>query len=303
MRYLRMLLCALFAPAALAAQVGVTTDVLTGRVTGPTGAPVAAARVEAVSAEGNLRRATTTRPDGRYTITFPDGGGRYQLRVTALGFAAATAIAAREADEDVLVTHFRLGEQAVALEGITARAGRTPPPGNASAGGTERSLSGEVVNRLPLEDNDPARIATLTPGVIAVTQGDSSEARGSFSVAGQRAALNQVTLDGASFTSALTGGQAGGGSPLGIPQEGVRGTQVVTNTYDVARGQFSGGQVAMTTRRGSNQLSGSFQYVLRDPTLQGNAGVPDWGGGFTQNRFSGGAPSISAASNLSLSRD
>ena len=288
MRYLRMLLCALFAPAALAAQVGVTTDVLTGRVTGPTGAPVAAARVEAVSAEGNLRRATTTRPDGRYTITFPDGGGRYQLRVTALGFAAATAIAAREADEDVLVTHFRLGEQAVALEGITARAGRTPPPGNASAGGTERSLSGEVVNRLPLEDNDPARIATLTPGVIAVTQGDSSEARGSFSVAGQRASLNQVTLDGASFNSALTGGQAGGGSPLGIPQEGVRNTQVVTSTYDVARGQFAGGQVALTTRRGANQFSGSFQYNLRDPALQGNAGVPEWGGGFTQNRFSGG---------------
>ncbi|HEY0153293.1 MAG TPA: TonB-dependent receptor [Longimicrobium sp.] len=289
MPYFRALVCAiLLAPAALAAQVGVTTDLLTGRVTGPGGAPVAGATVEAVSAEGNLRRSTTTRPDGRYTLTFPDGGGRYQLRVTALGFAAATAVAAREADEDVLVTNFRLGEQAVALEGITARASRTPPPSNTAAGGTERTLPGETVNRLPLEDNDPARIATLSPGVVAVTQGDSSEARGSFSVAGQRAALNQVTLDGASFTSALSGGQSGGGSPLGIPQEGVRGTQVVTNTYDVARGQFSGGQVALTTRRGSNQFNGSFQYQLRDPNLQGNAGVPTWGGGFTQNRFSGG---------------
>lgn len=291
MPYLRTLVCSILlalAPAALAAQVGVTTDLLTGRVTGPNGAPVAGARIEAISAEGSLRRTTATRADGRYTLTFPDGGGRYQLRVTALGFATATAVAAREADEEVLVTNFRLGEQAVALEGITARANRTPPPGQAAAGGTERTLPGELVNRLPLEDNDPARIATLSPGVVAVTQGDSSEARGSFSVAGQRAALNQVTLDGASFTSALTGGQAGGGSPLGIPQEGVRGTQVITNTYDVARGQFSGGQVAMTTRRGSNQLSGSFQYVLRDPTLQGNAGVPDWGGGFTQNRVSGG---------------
>ncbi|HEX8213545.1 MAG TPA: TonB-dependent receptor [Longimicrobium sp.] len=289
MPYLRALICAiLLAPAALSAQVGVTTDLLTGRVTGPAGTPVAGATVEAISAEGNLRRTTTTRPDGRYTLTFPDGGGRYQLRVTALGFAAATAVAAREADEDVLVTNFRLGEQAVALEGITARASRTPPPSNTAAGGTERTLSGETVNRLPLEDNDPARIATLSPGVVAVTQGDSSEARGSFSVAGQRAALNQVTLDGASFTSALSGGQSGGGSPLGIPQEGVRGTQVITNTYDVARGQFSGGQVALTTRRGSNQFNGSLQYQLRDPNLQGNAGVPTWGGGFTQNRFSGG---------------
>lgn len=289
MPYLRALVCAiLLAPAALAAQVGVTTDLLAGRVTGPNGAPVAGARVEAVSAEGELRRFTTTRADGRYTLTFPDGGGRYQLRVTALGFAAATAIAAREADEDVLITNFRMGEQAVTLEGITARARRTPPPTRGAAGGTERNLPGETVARLPLEDNDPARIATLSPGVVEAEQGDSSEARGSFSVAGQRAALNQVTLDGASFTSALTGGQTGGGSPLGIPQEGVRGTQVVTSTYDVARGQFSGGQVALTTRRGSNQFNGSFQYQLRDPVLQGNAGVPSWGGGFTQNRLSGG---------------
>jgi hypothetical protein len=284
LRTLALALLAALAPAALAAQ----TDVLTGRVTNPAGAPVAGAQVEAVSAEGALRRTAVTRPDGRYTITFEGGGGRYQVRVTALGFAPATQTVGREADEDVLIANFRLGEQAVALEGITARASRTPPPTQGAAGGTERTLPGETVNRLPLEDNDPARIATLSPGVVAVAQADSSEARGSFSVAGQRASLNQVTLDGASFNSALTGGQAGGGSPLGIPQEGVRGTQVVTNTYDVSRGQFAGGQVALTTRRGGNQLQGSFQYQLRDPALQGNAGVPSWGGGFTQNRLSGG---------------
>jgi len=289
MRRILLLLFVLSAavPAVLRAQVGVTTDVLTGRVTRAGGAPVAGARVEAVSGESGVTRSTVTRADGRYTLTFPDGGGRYQLRVSGLGLAPSVAVAAREADEEVLVTNFTLGEQAIALEGIEARADRTPPPGRESAGGTERSLGGETVSRLPLEDNDPARLAALTPGVVAVTGADSSEARGSFSVAGQRESLNQVTLDGASFTSALTGGQAGGGSPLGIPQEGVRATQVVTSTYDVARGQFAGGQVAMTTRRGSNRAQGSVSYQLRDPALQGGAGVPEWGGS-TQNRISGG---------------
>ncbi|HEU0052531.1 MAG TPA: hypothetical protein VFQ39_05110, partial [Longimicrobium sp.] len=105
---------------------------------------------------------------------------------------------------------------------------------------------------------------------------------------GQRASLNQITLDGTTFASALTGGQAGGGSPLSLPQEGLRGTQVVTNTYDVSRGQFTGGQVSMTTRSGTNNPSGSLSWSLRDPALQAGAGRPSWGGGFTQNRVSGG---------------
>ncbi|HYJ78133.1 MAG TPA: carboxypeptidase-like regulatory domain-containing protein, partial [Longimicrobiaceae bacterium] len=207
------------APAALAAQVGVTTDVITGRVTGAEGQPLAGARIEAVSAESGVRRSTVTRADGRYTLVFPDGGGSYRLSAAALGYAPATQELQRQGDEDVLTVNFRLSERAVQLEGIEAVAARTPPPGRGDAGAEQRFLSGDLVNRLPLEDNDPARLAQLAPGVVAA-QGDSSEARQAFSVAGQRQSLNQVTLDGASFASALTGGQAGGGSPLSLPQEG-----------------------------------------------------------------------------------
>jgi hypothetical protein len=287
-RRLLLLLLPLFLPAAVAAQVGVTTDIISGRVTGPAGQPVAGAQIEAVSAETEVRRTAVTRADGRYTLVFPDGGGRYRVRASALGFAAATLNVAREADEDVLSANFRLGEEAIAIAGVEARASRTPPPTRGETGGQERFLPSDVVNRLPLEDNDPARLATLSPGVVAVGNADSTEARQAFSVAGQRASLNQVTLDGTTFASALTGGQAGGGSPLSLPQEGLRGTQVVTNTYDVSRGQFTGGQVSMTTRGGTNNRSGSFSWSLRDPALQAGAGRPSWGGGFTQNRFSGG---------------
>lgn len=287
LRTLLPLLLALLLPAALAAQVGVTTDLITGRVTGPDGQPVAGARVEVVSAESGIRRTATTGGDGRYTLAFPDGGGSYRVRATAPGLTSPQVGLARQADEDVLVANLRLGQQVVTLEGIQVQAER-PQPGRGETGAQERFLSGEVVSRLPLENNDAATLATLSPGVVGVAQGDSSEARGAFSVAGQRASLNNVTLDGASFSSALTGGQAGGGSPLGFPQEGLRGTQVVTNTFDVSRGQFAGGLVSMTTRGGTNNLSGSFQYVLRDPSLQGTGGEAYTGGGYTQNRVSGG---------------
>ncbi|HEX7241956.1 MAG TPA: Spy/CpxP family protein refolding chaperone, partial [Longimicrobiaceae bacterium] len=194
----------------------------------------------------------------------------------------------READEDVLIANLALGTASVTLEGIEVRARQGPPPGRGETASQERTLSGDAVNRLPLDNTDAATLAALAPGVVAVAGGDSTDARGAFSVAGQRSSLNQVTLDGSSFASALSGGQAGGGSPLGVPQEGVRATQVVTATYDVSRGQFAGGQVAITTRGGTNNLQGSFNYQLRDPFLQGNAGVSPLSGSFTQNRLSGG---------------
>ena len=74
-----IVLCAVGAPRTAASQVGVTTDIITGMVTGPDGQPLAGAVVEAVSVETQLSRQRTTDARGRFTILFPDGGGRYEL--------------------------------------------------------------------------------------------------------------------------------------------------------------------------------------------------------------------------------
>jgi hypothetical protein len=67
----------------------------------------------------------------------------------------------------------------------------------------------------------------------------------------------------------------------------VRATRVITNTFDVARGQFSGGQVASTTRSGTNNLYVGGTYNLRDPSLQWRPGFSGaFGQGFTQNSLS-----------------
>ena len=84
-----IVLCAVGAPRTAASQVGVTTDIITGMVTGPDGQPLAGAVVEAVSVETQLSRQRTTDPRGRFTILFPDGGGRYELVVRFIGMAPA----------------------------------------------------------------------------------------------------------------------------------------------------------------------------------------------------------------------
>ena len=69
----------------------------------------------------------------------------------------------------------------------------------------------------------------------------------------------------------------------------MRNTRVITSTYDVARGQFTGGQVASTTRGGTNVFQGAVNYSLRDPSLEF---VDDPENAFsqryTQNQVSGG---------------
>jgi hypothetical protein len=284
MRLLRIFLFVFcFMPTSLIAQVGETTEIIRGRVTDPEGKPVVGARVAVTSAESGISKTTITDSNGRYTLFFRDGGGRYQITISFLGYQDRTINLVRQADEDVLIANAEMSVQAIAIQGIEVTA-RRPAPGRGETAQQGRDLPDNLVQRLPLENFDPTSLASLSAGVV-ITPGDSLDIRGGFSVAGQREALNQVTLDGGSFGNVLSGGAAG--SPLSVPQEGVRRTQVVTNTYDVARGQFSGGQVAMTTRGGNNRTTGSFSWNLRDPVLQ--AGDRNTTGNlYTQNRLSGG---------------
>lgn len=276
---LGLLLLALLGARPLPAQIGTTTDIVRGQVTGADGRPVAGAAVSVTSLETGVRRTATTDAQGRYTVVFPDGGGQYQVQAGAPGLAGGTLRVARVADEDVLQADLRLSGEAVALEGITVTARRTPPPSGRDPAAAEREISGEALARLPVDPSDPAALAALTPGVTALAGGDSLQL--AFSVLGQGADANQMTLDGATF-----GGDAGGG--LGVPQEAIRSTRVVTSTYDVSQGQFSGGQISTTTRGGTNQVQGSFSYLLRNPALQWTESADPFGGAFRQDRFSGG---------------
>ena len=266
-------------PCMARAQVGSTTDIITGHITTPDGKPIVGARVDAMSIETGVTRSRTTNDKGQYTILFPDGGGSYRMTVRFLGYSPVTFTLARQADEDRLVADVKLDQAAAQLGPVVVRS--TVPTGQGDRpgpGSVERTLTGEQLQRLPIDPTDLAALAALTPGVVAITGTDSTNA--AFSVAGQRPDQNQITLDGLSFLGGTN-----------VPTEAVRQTRVITNTYDVARGQFTGGQVATTTRGGTNQLAGSFSYALRDPHLEwatDQTTPTTFGQGYTQHQLSGG---------------
>ncbi len=271
---LAVLLVAASAPAA--AQVGLTTDLITGVVSAEDSTPLNGALVEVVSLETQIARSARTDARGRYTVLFPDGGGQYRVTVRYIGMQPNQATIQRIADEDRLVWNVRLSASAVILEGITVRA---PPravvmPDLPTPGSIERNYSTEMLARLPIDATDLSLLATLAPGVVPIEGNDSTAA--AYSVAGLRPDANGVTMDGLAF----------GGS---VPQEGIRSTRVVTSTYDVARGSFSGGMISSTSRGGSNMMQGSSGYSLRDERLAVESDDSSaYAQGYTQNQLSGG---------------
>ncbi|MBK8002943.1 MAG: carboxypeptidase regulatory-like domain-containing protein [Gemmatimonadetes bacterium] len=248
-----VVLLLLFGARGAAAQVGVTTDILTGTVADSAGRPLQGVTVEAVSLETGVQRAGQTDGRGRYRILFPDGGGRYQLFFRLIGMTPARRQAIRQGDDDRLVTDVRLNAQPVELDELVATGRRITPDFRPAPGNTETNQTPDRLARLPLDAGDLTAIASLAAGVVT-TGGTDSTAAG-FSVAGQRPSANATTLDGMTFGASS------------IPQDAVRSTRVVTNTFDVSRGQFSGGLVASTTRSGTRVFQMTVNGNLRDPAL------------------------------------
>ncbi len=262
------------------AQVGATTDIITGTVVGPDNRPVSGATVEVTSVETEVTRRKTTNAEGKYTLLFPDGGGQYRITVKHLGMLPVTFSVVKQADEDRLVADAKMTAGVATLEANRTVATRAPiATDRPTAGSLETSLSGAQLLRLPIDPSDLNAIAALAPGVVGIAGTDSTAA--GFSVAGQRPDQNQITLDGLSFGGA------------GVPAEAVRSTRVITNTYDVSRGQFTGGQVATTTKGGTNIVNGSFGYGIHDPALEFTAAADTssngaFSGAYTRNQVSGG---------------
>jgi hypothetical protein len=268
----------LLLPAGAAAQANETTDILTGIVVGANGQPLAGVTIEATSLETQVIRTAVTDARGRYVILFPSGGGQFRMLARLVGFAPQAMVLQRHADEDRLVWDVQLQEAALLLDPITVtgevmRAVRAPDL--TTPGSTQRTFTPDLLATLPLDASDMALLAALVPGALVIDATDSTDA--AYSVAGQRPDANQLTVDGMSFGS----GQ--------LPQEGMRNTRVVTSTYDVSRGRFSGGLMASTSRSGSNAVQGSLNYSLRDHNLavEGDSATP-FTSGFTQHAIGGG---------------
>ncbi len=244
---------------------------LSGTVTDPSGAAVAAAGVTARNLDTALSRATVTDSAGRY-VFFGLPVGRYEIRVQREGFAeeVRTGIhlaVGQDAGADLSLHVGRVSEQ------LTVVADAAP------VNLTTQDISGLVGERqvkdLPLNGRSYDLLLTLNPGIVNFTWektggiGVSNSTTGNnFAVSGNRPQQNLFLLNGVEYTGAAENNmQPGGTSQQLLGVDAVREFNVLRDSYGAEYGKRPGGQVIIVTQSGTNQWHGSVFEFLRNNAL------------------------------------
>ena len=241
-----------------------TTGSISGLVTDQQNAAIGGAEVKLFDATTSSTQSTLTNETGRY-IFVAVTPGVYDITVSKDGFTAYK-VNRQQVSVGLALTinaTLALGSTTTTVE-VTAAAGAELQTMNATVGQT---ITGTQLASLPTLGRDANAFYTLQPGVLPTGQ-----------VAGAVSDQNMYQLDGGNNSSDMDGNYAvytnasgntaggTGGTPSGVmptPIESIEEFKVGTNNQTADFNGAAGGQVAMVTKRGTNQWHGSaYEYYF-----------------------------------------
>jgi hypothetical protein len=255
-----------------------------GVVTDPEGAVVSGATLTLTNLDTNLALTATSDENGVYNFNaLPPA--KFSLAVEKAGFKKKTLSNVGIIPEQANALNIQL-ELGQVTESITVSGDSTPLMDTETA-----SINGVVnsnqIQHLPSFGRDVLKLAQLAPGSFADgaqgsgsgfnlpgTQtggGASGGADGIFKTEngaqvianGQQTENNGISIDGISTTSAVWGG-----STIITPSEdSVDSVKVITNSYDAEDGRFSGAQLQIISKSGTNDIHGSLFLTTHQPGL------------------------------------
>jgi hypothetical protein len=150
------------------------------------------------------------------------------------------------------------------------------------------TVSNNQIQHMPSFGRDVMKLAQLAPGVFG--DGSQGSAGGGFdlpgtetgggasggdqgifntengvpvSANGGQSPSNGVTVDGISTSSAVWGGT----TVITPSEDSIDNVKIVSNSYDAENGRFSGAQIQITSKGGSNQFHGSAFFTAHRPGL------------------------------------
>jgi hypothetical protein len=235
---------------------------ITGRVTDPSKATIAGAKVAAVNLRTNFRYESTTDGAGEYTLAnLPLG--TYQMEVEKSGFKKLIRPDVTLHVQDALAIDFEM-----AVGAVTAV---VPVQGGAPLVDTTSSALGGLVNHseiedLPLNGRNYIDLSLLQAGVTdslnsAGTNGFGGMTGTIYSSNGAPVISNNFLLDATQITNQSDWGTASfAGTTLGL--DGIEEYKVLTSGYDASYGMTMGSELVMISRGGTNQYHGDvFEYI------------------------------------------
>jgi Carboxypeptidase regulatory-like domain/TonB dependent receptor-like, beta-barrel len=230
---------------------------LSGKVTSPSGAPLANARLVLKNIARSDVRPVTLNSDGTYTAVnlLP---GTYEITASAQGFEDAHATVAITSDGKPVVN-------------LLMRATSVTRAGRGQAGSS--TLKGDVtssISELPLNGRSASDVAALEPGVATARTQTSGQAQRGFgtemTISGGRPRQNDSRLDGISLND-YSNGPPGSALGVNLGVDAVEQFTVLTSNYPARHGRSSGGIIGASTRSGTNEFHGSVYEFFRNSAL------------------------------------
>lgn len=246
-----------------------------GVVTDSQGAVVPGTTVTLLNTDTNAKMTAVTDGYGIYVFNALSNA-HYQISAEHSGFKKNVLEHVQIIPDQPNTLNIRL-EVGQVQEAVTVtETTQTLDTETASLNGTIRT---NEIKNMPSFGRDVFRLVQLAPGLFSegqgtslpTTQGQGASSDGIFKTengpqaiaGGQQYENNSYSLDGISTTSAVWGGT----TIITPSQEAVQDVKVITNAYDAELGRFSGAQVQVTSKSGTNQYHGGAFFNANRPGL------------------------------------
>ncbi len=240
---------------------------VSGNVIDPQQAGVKGATVLLTRTSTGVKVQTTTGQNGNFILP-PVVPGTYQIEADEQGFAPTIVkgitLEVGETKVMTLTLHVGSVQQSVQVTG-------TPPELNETTVDRGLIIEPAFVESIPLNIRNPLQLIDFAAGV---TKGDdglsgqdaTSESRtNTFRINGAKGATSDVSIDGATNTTAYYNQDAG------IPGvESVQEFRVYTDAYAPEFGRTSGGMVTYALHTGTNELHGEAFEFYRNEDMDAN---------------------------------
>ena len=278
--------------AATLAWAGITGSI-SGVVSDPSGAVISGANVVAINTQTGVKTSVTTDSKGFYSLPAL-AIGSYEVQVSQVGFRTyhnrglqIDANSALRVDVTLEVgainEKVEVSSDTVHVETESTQMGEV--------------IAGKTMTAVPLNGRSYTDLLALQPGVSPYTATDTGTPgisdrsvdgglnSGNQSVNGQRETSNGFMVNGSNVEEGKNNGAAI------IPNlDSIAEFRIITNNFDAEYGNYSGGQINVVTKSGTNQLHGSGFEFLRNTALDAKNyfSLPtDKTPVFRQNQFGG----------------
>jgi hypothetical protein len=255
---------------------------ITGKVTDPSGAAIADAKVTATDTERGTPWTTTTNGDGVYDLPRVPIGA-YTVKVERSGFQAAQQSNLTLVLNQVARLDFQLkvGDVSTSINVTEA-----VPLLQTDSTQVSTVMDARAIANLPLETRNYNQLALLTPGAVTTSPGAFNAPLSTFNsgrpyINGNREQANYYLLDGIDNNEFVDNNVA-----FSPNVDAIQEFNVIANNPGAEFGHFLGGVISVSTKSGTNQFHGNAFEFLRNDFFNAN----DWSRNFSPDPTVNSAP-------------